>query len=118
MPSLQQLLERWNQPNHAVLFYSRLPLLLPLPVHAQGHVLNQPLTPNPACPCCCALPVQGYVLKSRGRAAGEGAAGAQHFQRAKELHLEAKGMQVSVLGSVHLDVAVSLQQAAASMAVS
>ena len=50
---------------------------------------------------------QAWFLKTRN----------QHLQ-AKAVHLEARDMRATVLGDRHLEVALSLQQAAISMAVS
>ena len=50
--------------------------------------------------------IQAWFLKTRG----------QHME-AKAKHLEAKHMRAAVLGPRHLEVALSLQQAAISMVV-
>ena len=60
--------------------------------------------------------LQGYFLKGRGEKAS-GDESKQLHQQAKKTHLEAKRIRATVLGKEHLEVAVSLQQAAISMAV-
>ena len=64
--------------------------------------------------------MQGYYPKGRGEKAaqaGDEAAAQQYHKQALAIHTEAKGMREAVLGKRHLEVAVSLQQAAISMAV-
>ena len=63
-------------------------------------------------------PTQGYFLTARGRKAEKEADAQQYHREAKAVHMEAKDMRALVLGKGHLEVAVSLQQAAISMAVS